>query len=237
MDPMARRFMWKVISDVVTLRKQCSLILTTHSMEECEALCTRISIMVDGVMRCLGSSQRLRSKYGLGYQVEILLKVPKEEMVSELATKFLAGSENAESGEIPKGEVKKVLAIVNFEEWFDRFTEDGSGADIHHSFEQNGCVTATHLASWVILEERFEALLRFLDTNFSGYMIRERQIAKVRVEVPFVSEDGSHRKLSRMFGLIENSLEELHILEYSISQTSLEQIFNSFAMQQTGEIL
>ena len=60
-----------MISDVVTKREQCSLILTTHSMEECEALCTRIAIMVDGVMRCLGSSQRLRNRYGLGYQVEV----------------------------------------------------------------------------------------------------------------------------------------------------------------------
>ena len=46
MDPVARRFMWRVISDIVTKREKCSLILTTHSMEECEALCTRIGIMV-----------------------------------------------------------------------------------------------------------------------------------------------------------------------------------------------
>lgn len=44
MDPAARRFMWEVISDIVTKREKCSLILTTHSMEEAEALCTRIGI-------------------------------------------------------------------------------------------------------------------------------------------------------------------------------------------------
>ncbi|CAE7582365.1 ABCA1, partial [Symbiodinium microadriaticum] len=33
MDPMARRFMWEVIGDLVTRREKCSLILTTHSME------------------------------------------------------------------------------------------------------------------------------------------------------------------------------------------------------------
>jgi ATP-binding cassette subfamily A (ABC1) protein 1 len=42
MDPVARRFMWEVITDIVTKREKCSVILTTHSMEECEALCTRI---------------------------------------------------------------------------------------------------------------------------------------------------------------------------------------------------
>lgn len=33
-------------------------------MEECEALCQRIGIMVSGRLRCLGTAQRLRSVYG-----------------------------------------------------------------------------------------------------------------------------------------------------------------------------
>ena len=41
---MARRFMWDVISRVSTVDAKCSVILTTHSMEEAEALCTRIGI-------------------------------------------------------------------------------------------------------------------------------------------------------------------------------------------------
>lgn len=43
-------------------------------MEECEALCARIGIMVNGRFRCLGSTQHLRSKYGQGYSVTISLK-------------------------------------------------------------------------------------------------------------------------------------------------------------------
>lgn len=34
----------------------------THSMEECEALCTRLAIMVNGRFRCLGSSQHLKGR-------------------------------------------------------------------------------------------------------------------------------------------------------------------------------
>lgn len=48
MDPQARRFMWNVISNVATLKKQSSIILTTHSMEEAEALSTKMGIMVNG---------------------------------------------------------------------------------------------------------------------------------------------------------------------------------------------
>ena len=39
-----------------------SIVLTTHSMEECEALCNRLVIMVNGAFRCLGSIQHLKSK-------------------------------------------------------------------------------------------------------------------------------------------------------------------------------
>ena len=44
MDPGARRFLWNCILDVI--RSGRSVILTSHSMEECEALCTRLAIMV-----------------------------------------------------------------------------------------------------------------------------------------------------------------------------------------------
>jgi len=45
MDPVARRQMWQVIEAV---KETSSVVLTTHSMEECEALCNRIGIMVGG---------------------------------------------------------------------------------------------------------------------------------------------------------------------------------------------
>lgn len=230
---------------MVTKREQCSLILTTHSMEECEALCSRIAIMVDGVMRCLGSSQRLRNRYGLGYQIELLMKVPEEDPVAALAADFqatitgaAATAVTATSAELTRSEAEKAMTIVmNKQDWTERFCEHGSGADIHSSFLHNGFVTASHLASWALLEQRYEALVTFLQREFEGFQIRERQGAKVRVEVPLVLQNNSPRKLSGMFGLIEASQQELQLLEYSISQTSLEQIFNSFAMQQTGETL
>ncbi len=41
------------------------------SMEECESLCTRLAIMVNGSFRCLGSSQHLKNKYGDGYSLRL----------------------------------------------------------------------------------------------------------------------------------------------------------------------
>jgi ATP-binding cassette subfamily A (ABC1) protein 3 len=63
MDPVARRFMWDVISRVATQKKQSSIVLTTHSMEEAEALCTRMGIMVNGELKCLGRYYQLKSSF------------------------------------------------------------------------------------------------------------------------------------------------------------------------------
>ena len=43
-------------------------------MEECEALCQRIGIMVGGRLRCLGTSQHLKTRFGKGLQLEARVK-------------------------------------------------------------------------------------------------------------------------------------------------------------------
>ena len=70
MDAASKRFLWTVIK-----RRTAAVctVLTTHSMEECEALCGRIGVMVDGALRCLGPIQSLKSKYGNGYRLDLRL--------------------------------------------------------------------------------------------------------------------------------------------------------------------
>lgn len=59
MDPVSRRFMWSIIN---IISQYMSVVLTSHSMDEVEALCHRIGIMVKGKLRCLGSAQHLKNK-------------------------------------------------------------------------------------------------------------------------------------------------------------------------------
>lgn len=50
-----------------------TVLLTSHSMEECEALCTKIAIMRSGQLRCFGSVQHLKNRFGAGYVLEVRL--------------------------------------------------------------------------------------------------------------------------------------------------------------------
>uniref|UniRef100_A0A8C0SPQ1 ABC transporter domain-containing protein n=1 Tax=Canis lupus familiaris TaxID=9615 RepID=A0A8C0SPQ1_CANLF len=71
MDPCSKRHLWRTITQEA--RRGCAVVLTSHSMEECEALCTRLAIMVNGSFRCLGSPQHLKNRFGDGYTVRIWL--------------------------------------------------------------------------------------------------------------------------------------------------------------------
>jgi len=71
MDPEARRDMWNVISRISSQKKQASVILTTHSMEEAEVLSKRIAILVEGELKCIGNKQKLKDKFGKGFEIDI----------------------------------------------------------------------------------------------------------------------------------------------------------------------
>ncbi|XP_071594787.1 ATP-binding cassette sub-family A member 13 [Heliangelus exortis] len=61
MDPCSKRYLWKTILKEV--QDGCAAVLTSHSMEECEALCTRLAIMVNGSFKCLGSPQHIKNSW------------------------------------------------------------------------------------------------------------------------------------------------------------------------------
>jgi len=150
MDPVSRRFMWNVIEDTA---KERSVVLTTHSLDECEALCNQVVVMVGGKLKCIGNIQHLKSRFGMGYTVE--LKIADIEMCPHL--------------------------------------EDFVRNELH------GKVSESH-DTWFLSKIPQDAL-----------------------------------SLAQIFRTVENNRERLGIQDYSVSQTSLEQIFLHFAKDQKEE--
>ena len=81
-DPAARRKIWETINNI--RRSGTSIILTSHSMEECEALCDRLAIMVRGSFKCLGGPQHIKTKFGKGFQIIVKLTSNSIKSVEEL---------------------------------------------------------------------------------------------------------------------------------------------------------
>ncbi|KAM9103951.1 LOW QUALITY PROTEIN: phospholipid-transporting ATPase ABCA7 [Megaptera novaeangliae] len=90
MDPGARRFLWNSLLAVVPEGR--SMVLTSHSMEECEALCTRLAIMVNG-FRCLGSAQHLQGRFGAGHTLTLRVPVSQTKSAAAFVAATFPGAE------------------------------------------------------------------------------------------------------------------------------------------------
>ncbi|XP_059047228.1 phospholipid-transporting ATPase ABCA1-like [Achroia grisella] len=84
-DPAAKRQVWRALRGAMNGGR--GVVLTSHSMEECEALCSRLTIMVAGGFRCIGTPQHLKNKFSQGFTLTIKLRfVESNANVSSNAT-------------------------------------------------------------------------------------------------------------------------------------------------------
>lgn len=126
-------------------------------MEECEALCTRLAIMVNGQFKCLGSTQHLKNKFGEGFTLIVKVKGIGEQEV----------------------------------------------------------------------EANTQALMTFVESTFPGSVLKDVHQSYVHYQI--ISND---LNWSQIFGVMERAKELYSIEDYSVSQTTLEQVFINFARAQ-----
>ncbi|KAK7462082.1 hypothetical protein BaRGS_00038492 [Batillaria attramentaria] len=69
MDPSARRQIWDLMQRHRTGR---TIMLSTHFMDEADALADRIAIMANGKLMCCGTPMFLKKLYGTGYHLIIV---------------------------------------------------------------------------------------------------------------------------------------------------------------------
>ncbi|KAM4739857.1 phospholipid-transporting ATPase ABCA1 isoform 1-T1 [Anableps anableps] len=155
MDPKAKRFLWNCILSVT--KEGRAVVLTSHSMEECEALCTRMAIMVNGRFQCLGSVQHLKNRFGDGYTIVLRLADTKS-------------------------------------------------------------------------DDESRSIDAYMRTSFPIIELKERHQNVLQYQLP------SHVCcLARVFDVLGNNYEKLGVVDFSISQTTLDQVFVNFAKEQTDD--
>ena len=75
LDVLARQELWETIR---ALKGKTTVVLTTHYMEEAEALSDRIGIMRDGRLLAVGTAQALMERAGTGTFEEAFIAIVKE---------------------------------------------------------------------------------------------------------------------------------------------------------------
>ncbi|XP_076823215.1 phospholipid-transporting ATPase ABCA3-like isoform X1 [Clavelina lepadiformis] len=150
MDPGARRMLWDALTSVRASGR--SIIITSHSMEECEALCTRLAIMVNGNLRCIGGPQHLKTKFGQGYTMEVKT----------------------------------------------------SNRDVKGHFE----------------------------SAFPGIVLKDEHQGLLSYHIPQYNQESSELKLAEVFERMENARDLHNFGDYTVTQTTLEQVFLSLVKWQ-----
>uniref|UniRef100_A0A673GV60 P-type phospholipid transporter n=1 Tax=Sinocyclocheilus rhinocerous TaxID=307959 RepID=A0A673GV60_9TELE len=153
MDPKARRALWNCIHSVI--KEGRSVVLTSHSMEECEALCTRMAIMVNGRFRCLGSVQHLKNRFGDGYTIILRVAGPDPDL---------------------------------------------------------------------------QPVMKFIESELPGSTLKEKHRNMLQYQLP-----SSLTSLAHIFSILAKNKEFLRIEDYSVSQTTLDQVFVNFAKDQSDD--
>ncbi len=87
LDPRSRRGLWSLLRDY--RRQGTTILMTTHYMEEAEALSDRVGIMRDGQLLALDTVDNLRSSYGHPLKITY-------EVVGSDRTESLQGADDAE---------------------------------------------------------------------------------------------------------------------------------------------
>ncbi|KAG5510166.1 hypothetical protein JKF63_07063 [Porcisia hertigi] len=140
MDPVARRGMWTAIQRTAG---HCSVVLTTHHLEEVEVLADIVAIMVRGHVRCIGDKVHLKNKFGNAFEVSV----------------------------------------------------------------------------WLASARYAESFLSFMRVEFSDAVMVEEKHRRFVFQLP------RDRGFGNVFETLQANKSPLHITDYSVSQTSIEQIF------------
>lgn len=264
-DPSSRRKMWDVIARVCSTDREgdrgggACVVLTTHSMEECEALCSRVGILVSGRLKCLGSVEHLKQKFGRGFTVEITLRAAStnpddaeltaimDQMVAFLsAERSLSAHRNSRTSQrqsltqgakITSANIQDLCTALGSSERGSRILDhSGTGWLLSSQLEAQGAISVDSFCSWWVSETHSERLQSFFHDTFPGSVLAEQQGEHFRFQVPKhrPSSDALLRP-AEIFRALEHTRADLNVDEYSVSETALEHIFNNMAAQQDEE--
>ncbi|XP_068464668.1 ABC transporter A family member 7-like isoform X1 [Phaseolus vulgaris] len=109
LDPASRKSLWNVVKHA---KQNRAIILTTHSMEEAEALCDRLGIFVNGSLQCVGNAKELKARYGRTYVFTVTTSSEHEKDVENMVQKLTPNANKiyhlsgTQKFELPKEDVR-----------------------------------------------------------------------------------------------------------------------------------
>lgn len=223
MDPEARRYMWSVLHSITKVKKMSTVILTTHSMEEAETLCQKIGILVSGRFKCFGSSHQIKDTYGTGFEVFLTMKSLSSEEISKNLTEL--GFDDKDK--LGYDEIGELLRKINSSLSHELISQGNIGYSLYDDISKFNSAFVRNIIQWNYRISNLFNILKELQTEFKQVIISEYWGNAFQLKI------GRKENISvgYLFGYFDSKKNECNVNEYSISLTSLEQVFNKFANQ------
>jgi ATP-binding cassette subfamily A (ABC1) protein 3 len=232
LDPAARRALWDAVHSAVKGSfqqgaKPSAVLLTTHSMEEAEALSTRLGIIAEGQLLTVGTSQQIKQRHGSCHELCFTLAAETPEVLK--ATLHDLGKGQLQH-DTPL-DIRSVGPLLEADAWKKRGYARPRCV-IRAQIEAVGHVEAAVLAEWWLQQARGEAVEIFLKALLSDAVeLAENFGPYWRFRLPHSPSVG----LPEIFRHLEERGKELGITEYTLTQATLEQIFNTIAQDADSE--
>ena len=212
MDPLAMRMMWKVIKGLSVGKTPRTVIITTHSMEEAEALSMRLGIMKAGQFLCVGSIAEIRESHGIGWEANLKMREPSAEETQEVVEKLRVAWQSQTGVEYLPMEIPMSFSLA--------VAQGSKFEGIEEEFGSESTIQTDRFVSWLSQRKMNRVTKQWLNEKLGGEVVEERSNL-MRFLIP--------GRLADVFGQLESGNED--IADFSVTQVSLEQIFNRFAQR------
>ncbi|XP_045460948.1 ATP-binding cassette sub-family A member 2-like isoform X2 [Harmonia axyridis] len=207
-DPVSRRIFWSIIKEM-QVQKKLTFLLTSHSMQECEALCSKLGIMKDGQLECNDTIPQLKEKYHTGFTVKLKLKQKNLKQHKNCMDSLVIQSEKRE----------RRSSREDFPDSFIMQVIDNSKAKEENLEDQeNSNEDSNDSLSYVkrILENEYDGVLKDEHPGLLHYHVKPMQSSK--------------KTMSKLFEDMENLKNECSLIEdYIVTETTVEDVFLTVA--------
>ncbi|CAL8127124.1 unnamed protein product [Orchesella dallaii] len=210
LDPKSRQF---IISSVKRLMQDgCMVVWTAHSIEQCENICTKMSILVNGSLRCIGSLTHLRGLYEEGYTVIVRFLLDRDMIY------FTSKKNIRMEHELRENDVEDDLGInvgqVKQEQRKKTLTEALGDAEL----------ALSELAPW---EQDLCPFVAYFERAFPDSILVDKQPGFIHYHV-----NKNQAAWSVLFRKMEEAKAVAEVDSYYIACTNLDQVFFNFTRGQ-----
>ena len=199
MDVITRQSVWKSIQ---ALKGKATIIMTTHAMEEADALGDRIAVLSRGKVQAQGTALDLKNTYGVGFHLHVVTK-----KASGQATATQAAAKGSSD------------ALVNVTVTTEVDFDDDGGAAEAKSDKSESAAPAAATSSLLDPTPIMDTLRAHVDARDDVQLLTNVG-AECSMTLP-----NETSKFPKLFDELESRRSELGIEQLALSMTTLEEVF------------